>query len=110
MKKQLSFLICAYSGQLIAIFLVLLTTSACFAKSASFYGDLLFKSFRENSETCQHLLGELNGDGSPEDRIVISNANWACEKAKKQQAILLKRYVGNKEALEAIRNDELLPP
>lgn len=64
--------------------------------------------FIENAEICQHLLGEVSGEGDAEQAIVIRNANQVCEQAKKQRKRLLLKYKHDESVIKAIKEfDEI---
>jgi hypothetical protein len=48
--------------------------------------------FIDDYETCAHLAGEINGDGSPEDQKASKNLNLACGRADKKWLALRKKY------------------
>ncbi|NHR05274.1 hypothetical protein HA052_08670 [Chromobacterium haemolyticum] len=61
------------------------------------------KRFLENAEICQHLLGEVSGEGDAEQAIVIRNANQVCEQAKKQRKRLLLKYKHDESVIKSIK-------
>ncbi|WP_156187758.1 hypothetical protein [Chromobacterium sp. LK11] len=80
--------------------------------SSSTYGGALtnkdVKRFVENAEICQHLVGEVS---ETSDMTMINDANKACEQAKKQRKLLLKKYSKDREVIKTIREfDETLAP
>ncbi|UJB32912.1 MULTISPECIES: hypothetical protein [Chromobacterium] len=67
------------------------------------------KSFMDNAEICEHLLGEVSGDGDARQMDVIKDANKHCERADKLRRQLLVKYKNDHKVIKAIRQfDEVL--
>ena len=58
--------------------------------------------FIERRDTCEHFLGEFNGDGSERDREVIEAQNRYCKGTDKQLANLRRRYQNNAEVVQRL--------
>ncbi len=58
----------------------------------------------DSYEICIHLSGEINGDGSENDKEVIKNMNDSCEIASKKYNTLHKKYTKNSMASAWLKN------
>jgi hypothetical protein len=62
--------------------------------------------FIERRGTCEHFLGEFNGDGSEHDREMVQTQNKYCKGTDKQLADLRRRYRSNAQVIERPRQYE----
>ena len=96
--------------------LLILFFSTCFscvfvcAEDAVHDSDI--KSFVKNADLCQHFSGEIDNSTQSKAQLIsrINKANKYCNRAKKQRAILIVKYRGNKEVENIIYEYEILSP
>jgi len=60
------------------------------------------KAYIKNADICDHLTGEINGDGSEEDKLVISNINKYCELSEQAYLKLRRKYKFNRLIIRRI--------
>jgi hypothetical protein len=53
------------------------------------------KAYIKNADTCDHLTGEINGDGAEEDKLAISNINKYCGLSEQAYLKLQRKYKFN---------------